>query len=376
MKKGKVSNSEFEKMERVYSNNSNHIENKFYLYYSYTMRIIVMFMIIVFLGAITFLCFKKSFSDSSDISLAYEEKDDLEYKVSLLENNPFQEGTLEPNGSYISDLIDNISADLFYKYKFDEDVDIKYSYYVDVNMVLRDKNTNSEISNKTYPLMEKIEKEEKNIKEINIDQNINLDYNYYNNMAKGIDDNYNLDLSGNLYLKMYIDTNVNYKGFDDVIKKIDVVEVKIPLLSSQVEIVKTSDLNKKDVYIKHINPELENEGALYIGVVLLILDTILLLMTLTFIYRSTPKKSRYRKVRDGLLREYNSKIVNSKNMPVLKEYNVIVCTSFSELLDAQRLLDKPIIYYEIVKDQKCVFVILGTNDAYKFTLKKCDIEYS
>ena len=63
-------------------------------------------------------------------------------------------------------------------------------------------------------------------------------------------------------------------------------------------------------------------------------------------------------------------------MPVLKEYNVIVCTSFSELLDAQRLLDKPIIYYEIVKDQKCVFVILGTNDAYKFTLKKCDIEYS
>ena len=182
MKKGKVSNSEFEKMERVYSNNSNHIENKFYLYYSYTMRIIVMFMIIVFLGAITFLCFKKSFSDSSDISLAYEEKDDLEYKVSLLENNPFQEGTLEPNGSYISDLIDNISADLFYKYKFDKDVDIKYSYYVDVNMVLRDKNTNSEISNKTYPLMEKIEKEEKNIKEINIDQNINLDYNYYNNI--------------------------------------------------------------------------------------------------------------------------------------------------------------------------------------------------
>ena len=80
--KGKVSNEEFEKMEKVYSNNK-HVNNKFYLYYSYSMRIIAMLLVVLLLGAISFICFQQSFSKSSDISLAYEEKDDIKYNVEL-----------------------------------------------------------------------------------------------------------------------------------------------------------------------------------------------------------------------------------------------------------------------------------------------------
>ena len=376
MKKRKVSNEEFEKMELVYNSGNKHVNNRFNLYFSYTTRIIAMFLIVAFFSVLAFICFKKSFTNSKNISLSYEEKDNMKYEVNLLDNNLFQNGELEPTDSYISDLIDNISTDLSYEYGFGDKVNVEYNYYVNAYMILRDKNTNSEISNKEFPLVEKTNKSEDDITKIQINQNINLDYDYYNNLAKEINKEYDLDLTGNLLLRMYIDVKTDYDGFEESIKKSQVVEVKIPLLSSQVKVSKISNIDRKDVYIKHTNPELENELILYIGIILLIIGTIFLLLTITFIYRSTPKKSRYRVVRDGLLNEYNKKIVNSKNLPDLKDYKVIVCTSFRELMDAQRLLDKPIIYNEIVKDQKCVFIIIGTNEVYKFTLKECDIEYS
>ena len=44
-------------------------------------------------------------------------------------------------------------------------------------------------------------------------------------------------------------------------------------------------------------------------------------------------------------------------------------------MDAQKLLKKPILYKDIVKDQKCIFVVVSDNDLYEFVLKEADIEY-
>ena len=61
-------------------------------------------------------------------------------------------------------------------------------------------------------------------------------------------------------------------------------------------------------------------------------------------------------------------------MPDISEHNVIYYENLSELLDAQHLINKPIIYYEIIKKQKCIFVMTGATDTYRFTLKECDID--
>jgi hypothetical protein len=44
-------------------------------------------------------------------------------------------------------------------------------------------------------------------------------------------------------------------------------------------------------------------------------------------------------------------------------------------MDAQRMLEKPIIYFEIIKNQKCTFYIIDDKDVYEYTLKECDLEY-
>jgi hypothetical protein len=91
--------------------------------------------------------------------------------------------------------------------------------------------------------------------------------------------------------------------------------------------------------------------------------------------KSTPKKSNYMRIRNNLLKEYDNVIVNSKNDPNFKGYNVINCASFQELLDAQKVLNKPIIYNEYIKNQKSMFIIINDKDVYRYILKEADLDY-
>ena len=356
MTKKKVTDKDFEQMERIPNNRNKYIKRGFNFYLSYTLRVIMMFGLVIIIGFLIYFCFDNGFSKSKTISLAYEEKDSVDYDIKLLdkEDNPFGTGELTPGEYYISDIIDDISTDLNYEYKLKDTADVKYSYYVDVALKLMDDNTQKEISDDNYPLVEKIVKEEKQVKDINNESNSNI--------------------SGYLLLKMFVNLETSYKDFDEPLKKDVVVEVKIPLLSNQVSIEKVSNYDRTDKYVKHFSPEPAVESLLYVGVILLILDTTLFLLSVNFVIKTFPKKSVYCVIRDGILRKYNRVIVNSRKMPDLSEYNIIDCESFGELLDAQRLLDKPIVYYEIVKKQKCIFVIIGVNDAYKYILKEADVD--
>jgi hypothetical protein len=55
--------------------------------------------------------------------------------------------------------------------------------------------------------------------------------------------------------------------------------------------------------------------------------------------------------------------------------NIIDCYSFSELLDAQDTLKKPILYNEIVKNQKCIFLIVDGENVFRYVLKEVDLEF-
>ena len=61
--------------------------------------------------------------------------------------------------------------------------------------------------------------------------------------------------------------------------------------------------------------------------------------------------------------------------PNFKGYNVINCASFQELLDAQKVLNKPIIYNEYIKNQKSMFIIINDKDVYRYILKEADLYY-
>ena len=59
-----------------------------------------------------------------------------------------------------------------------------------------------------------------------------------------------------------------------------------------------------------------------------------------FIIKVLPKKTKYCKKRDELLKNYDRVIVTSKKIPDIEGLKVVECNSFNELFDAQRRLKR------------------------------------
>lgn len=374
MKKNlKIKDEDFAKMKKVYKSNK-YVDREYHFYLSYRLRVFLMFFSILLIAVVAAECFSSSFSKEENVVLNYEEKANIDYNVTLLEGNLFEQGALQPGNAYISELVDNISTDFHYEFKVDSESDIEYTYYVEAMMEYKSNKEGTIISQQVDTLIKETTQEINNSKDLILNQNVNLDYDYYNKLAKEINEKY-VDINGNLYLKMHIAVNVKNDAFENAIKQKDVIEVKIPLLSTEVSASMINSINNKDVYIEHKEADLNNGLTLFIGISLLILDTIFLLMTLSFVVKTTPKKSKYMKLRDGLLRDYDRVIVNTKSIPEIEGHTIIDCYGFNELLDAQKLLNKPIIYNEIVKNQKCIFIIVSENEVYRFILKECDIDF-
>ncbi len=372
--KNKIKDEEFAKMQKVYKPRGKYIAKDFHIYMSYGTRVFLMFLSIIVLAFVAYICFDDSFSEPNNISLGYEKKATVDYKVKLFDNNIY-EGTFKPVDSYISDAIENISTDLNYYFKIDNKSDIEYTYRVDAIMELRS-NSNGDLiaynENQLIPTTEPVTL--KSTDNLSLKQNVLLDYDSYNNSAKLFAKQHS-NINGNLFLELHVNIKVKNGNFENIQNMNEVVKVRIPLLSTQVNASMVENVDGKGSYKEHKNPELVNELTLVMGIALLIIDTIFFLLAVSFVFRTTPKKTKYMKLRDGLLRDYDKVIVNGKNIPKLDGLNLIECYSFSELMDAQRLLEKPIIYNEIVKNQKSSFIIISDKDAYRFILKEADIDF-
>ena len=375
----KIKDSDFAKMEKVESSHTKYVDRSFHLYFSYGLRIFFMFLAIFVIGIISYMNYLNSFSKSNDVEMSYEEKANIDYNVTLLPGNPFETGNLSAVNSYIADYIDDISTDFYYDYKVGKKSDIKYTYYVNAIMELKsDKNgtVHSRIEDK---LITEISDEVKDTKELNLKQNVNLDYNYYNKLAKdfanSVNNEHGIDITGHLYLEMHLNVITENEEFSEAIKDTEVIKIEIPLLSTQVKASMVNSINNKDVYSEHEAAVLISKSSLFVAISLWIVDIIFLLLVCSFIMKSTPKKSNYMRIRNNLLREYDNVIVNSKNDPNFKGYNVINCVSFQELLDAQKVLNKPIIFNEYIKNQKSMFIIINDKDVYRYILKEADLDY-
>ena len=370
-----VSDADFSKMKKVENNHNKYVDKSFNFYFSFQLRIILMIIIILALGTISYFCFKTSFSNTNKHVLLISKKANVTSDIKV-KNNESLTDSGDGNEIYLSDVIDELTANL--EYEYDGNLKGKYSYDIDTKatMLLKDENNNTVSENKkTISDVKTVTVDESEVSAFTIKEPIKIDYNSFNTSAIDIKNTYNLNITGNIILTTTIKVYGNINGFKDKIIDTQIINITIPLLSNNVDAkIKDTDLSNKK-YTNTDKPKIIHNYILDLGIVLLIVAVIILLILLRFLYNIKPKKSKYCTLRDGILKDYDEIIVNSRKVPKIEKYNIIDCYSFSELLDAQRMVDKPIVYYEIVRDQKCMFVLIGENDIYKYTLKECDIDY-
>lgn len=344
-------------------------KENFLLRFSFCIFLFFLFFIIGFKFIIN------SLSINSDEKLHFQEKGNVKYSVCLKDNNFFEDECLDSNMSYVASLIKNISLD--FNYQFDGNFDDLVSYIdyeIVTKLIIENNDTKTKYYEKEYVLAPKTSDYVKNNRTVyNLDKKVNIDYEYYNNIATNFKSQYGVDSQS--YLEVYLNTynNVNPKYKD--IPTTAQISVRIPLSQKAIEIkFNTQEINKSiDKYITSKSIVINGYLIFIVGITFLFISLIFLSFIFVIIKKYTKTISKYDKYINKILREYDRLIVETTTFPEEKEYNVLIINNFNELVDVRDNLRSPIMFYNVKDHKMSKFYILNDNNLYLYQVNSKDI---
>ena len=138
--------------------------------------------------------------------IEYTENGAVDYKVNLKENNFFEENSVGAGSSYVASLIENIGADFKYKLAIDNaSVGFDYSYWVDAQLIVANKDTGDHIYQPKYNLLPETKASVKGKDSLKIGTSVDIDYNSYNKTATSFVNTYDLkNTTSTLVVTMYV----------------------------------------------------------------------------------------------------------------------------------------------------------------------------
>lgn len=345
------------------------------MYLDYKTRLIINISGVVLFISLFLIFLIASISINEKSNINYKQASNLDYKVYLKPNNYYGEKFLDKNMQYIASLIDNVDVNFNYNFSANEQINYKYTYYVksEVRVANSDDSTKV-IYSKSDRVTEPVTLSKENSLGFDINQNIKVDYNKYNDQIKAFKSSYLINADSNLILSLCVGVE-DQKG--NKIKDIntnEVMSLNIPLTQQMINISmnykETNNSNNAKIY-KDFN--ISNKVLFALSILSLIGALVYAVLLVTFLKKTSVKKTIYDITLSKILREYDRVIVNSKKTITLTG-EIIELSSFNELLDVRDNLEKPIIFKEIHKGQKSIFVVKNGDETYRYVLKLTDLE--
>ena len=316
-----------------------------------------------------------SLSINENEKFHFQEKGHIKYSVCLKDNDFFEDKCLDSNMSYVASLIKNISLDFNYLFNcnFNNLVN-SVNYEIVAKLIIENNDTKTKYYEKEYVLSPKNTDSLKNNETLyNLDKKVNIDYEYYNNIATNFKSQYGVDSQSYLkvYLNTYKDVNLKYKDIPTSAQ----ISVTIPLSQKAIEIkFNTHEINKSiDKYITSKSIVINGYPEFIAGIVFLFISFIFLFFIFLIIKKYTKTISKYDKLINKILKEYDRLIVETTTFPNEKDYNVLLINSFNELVDVRDNLRSPIMFYNIENHKMSKFYILNDNNLYLYVVNSKDI---
>lgn len=369
-KKNKSKEIDFTKMERVKNKRLNYVDGGFHFYFSLGDRIVikVILFILFMLGSYYFL--QRSFIFNSVDKIDYKLISNATYHVNHYDN--YIEGT---DQQYLSDYVDNIDFMFNYDFGYNDTMDFLFSYKLDAILYIDSVESGKNLFTNTENLETSSVLRKSNAVGYLMNVPANLNFKKYHDYVKQYESVNNIDVNAKVIVRLTADFVGTHEAFNDSLKKVSYVEVVVPVGEVETNVtVKNNGVNETDQFVEYNDGELINDQFLFICIILFILGVMYFFEICLFVMNVIPKKSLYCKVRDNFLKEYDHLIVTTKKAPNIELYRVIECNSFKELIDAHNSVQKPIIYYEIAKNQKAAFIIITSEEVYRYILKEVDLE--
>ena len=331
-------------------------------------NILWIIMMIIFI-TLAYLFFDRGLNVKTEVYVNYQDNSDVIYKVYLHKNDIYESNYLDMNDKYISGLVDNIDISFKYNSLYDKDISGYYGYKVDAKLITYKDDINDILWSNDYQILnKKINVLNNNFRNINVNDNVIIDYDKYRDELNKFKNNYNIDINGYLEVSFIIDEHLNFRDISNVIDDDKVLKVLIPL-SSDVFKIDIIDNNKKNGrYSDYSKREDVNYLLLVLGSINLSIGISFFALVLRDIIITSRNNNIYDKKLKKIIKENDVILVKVKQFYNKKKYNLIYLDSFEELLSVYKKVKNPISYKEIKKGEETIFLMTNLDDAWIYRL--------
>lgn len=309
-------------------------------------------------------------------AIANSEEGNVDYTVYLKDNdfytNKFiKKGDSEAN-NYIASLIESFNVNFVYNNNYSKAIDYEYEYSIDCKTLVTDKYDSSKILYSKDEVLLDTKREEGKDNKYSIDETVVIDYGKYNSYVSAFKEKYALDVESSLIITMNIYRKGSY-GSKAMPAKTSTLTMTIPLTKNTVDIsVNTSEL-ANNFSIPIDESVIAHKNIFIIGVVICSISA---LGFIIMILLNSSKNDIYRAEVDRILKNYDRLIISSSQPSIAEsDYkNKVRVMSVEELLDVNEMTKEPIIYYEVIPNEKSYFIILKQDTLYKLTISRAYLE--
>lgn len=328
-----------------------------------------------FIFAIAFLI--SYMNRSNDYYVGYDESSNINYKVHLKDNEFFNTKYLEENKQYIASLINYISADFQYKLALDEDnIEYKYSYRIEAKVNVVQTSTGNSLYTTSHELKKETEKTT-STKNVTINESVNIDYNYYNELIKRFVNVYSLeDITSTLDINMYVNAVGTCESFESEEEKMSVITLSIPLTTKTVAIDLSNNLVNTENNVMQCKPKYDFSWiTLFFTIIFSLTGIGLIVFTIRYEVQTRTAENIYEKELKKILNNYSSYIQTLNSDFDFSDYQPLRLDSFNDMLEIRDTIRQPILMREKYDKSGAYFLIpSSTKILYVYRLKVSDIE--
>ena len=341
-------------------------------------RILFFSFLILISFSFVILSFRKySIMKDNKVQIPYSESSDIDYKVFLKQNDFFNDSFLKKDSKYVASLVDYISADFIYNFNIKSNnfnSNYTYKYMIDAELVIKEKNVAKTLySDKTELVQEQTYSSSSDL--LSLKKNINIDYNYYNDIVKKFIGIYDLDnIDSYLTVTMHVKIDGDCTELDDLEKTVD-VSLNIPLTTKTVDIsIKSNLVEDNNGYLDFCLSEKKYAFIYLIIAISLLINAIsLIIYIVNYAIATQTAEMQYRKELKSILSNYKSFIQKSNSKFDFTGYKTVKIDDFADMLEIRDTINQPILMVENSENSTCFMIPSNTKIVYIYLLRCCDI---
>lgn len=338
---------------------------------------IYLYVLPIAVAAIGLVMIYNYYSLSKGHYINYVEDSNVDYVVCLKDNKFYENRCVEKGNQYVASLIDYIPANFNYKLDFlDGSIEYVYNYKIVAEFNVLD-NDNDKV---LYTKEEVIYTSEDKVSSsgININYNLNIDYNKYNNLLSSFISVYDLSQTKNS-LKVSMDVDIKNKGNSNIdltaLNSSKATSITIPLTTKTVNVDISGTALGTDNNRLVIKPEKNYVFVLVLGVIFVAAGIGLYVFISYINKKSRTVKEIYEDKIKKITLAYDSYIQKITGDYPIGASQICKVTSFKDMIEIKEASEKPLLMLENKEKTGTFFLIpVGEGVIYTYAIRIVDIE--